>query len=414
MAREFNRLTPLKVTRLKIRGMHADGGGLYLQVSRYDTKSWIFRYTLEGQQHDMGMGPLHSITLAAAREKATAYRAMLVEGIDPIQARNATRNARMSEAARAMSFAECARRYIASHRAGWKNPKHAEQWVNTLATYAESVFGELPVQAVDTTLVMKAIEPLWIVKPETASRLRGRIESVLDWAKIRELRTGDNPARWRGHLDQLLPARGKVRAVEHHAALAYQKIGDFMAALREQGGTAARALEFAILTAARTGEVIGATWNEIDVTAKVWTVPPQRMKAEKEHKVPLSARVLEVIGRQQTMRESDFVFPSTRAGKPLSNMAMAELLKRMGHGNVTVHGFRSSFRDWASEQTNYPREVCEMALAHAVDSKVEAAYRRGDLFEKRRRLMNDWEKYCRMALGQPLATPAGKVIPIHA
>jgi integrase len=293
-----------------------------------------------------------------------------------------------------MTFREGAETYIAAHKAGWKNPKHAAQWPATLATYVYPVFGDLPVQAIDTGLVMKALEPIWTAKPETATRVRGRIESVIDWATARGYRQGENPARWRGHLENLFPKKSKVRRVEHHPALPYDEIGAFTASLRGQGGIGARALEFLILTAARTGEVIGARWDEFDLAQKVWTVPAERMKAGKEHRVPLSAPALAIVEAMRETRESEFVFPGGKRGKPLSNMAMLKLLKRMGRDDLTAHGFRSSFRDWAAESTGFPSEVVEMALAHMVGDKVEAAYRRGDLFAKRRQLMEAWARYC--------------------
>jgi integrase len=311
-----------------------------------------------------------------------------------VEARKAKRAEERLTAATATTFEQCAERYIAAHRSGWRNPKHAAQWPSTLKTYAYPVFGSLPVQAVDTGLVMKVLEPIWHAKPETASRVRGRIEAVLDWATVRGYRKGENPARWRGHLDKLLPARGKVRKVEHHAALPYAEMGDFMAALREQEGIAARALEFLILTAARTSEVIGARWQEFDLEGKLWIVSADRIKGGKEHRVPLSGAALTIIEAMKETRESEFVFPGGKAGKPLSNMAMLKALERMERTELTAHGFRSSFRDWSAERTNYPREVAEMALAHTVGDKVEAAYRRGDLFRKRRQLMAAWARYC--------------------
>jgi integrase len=286
--------------------------------------------------------------------------------------------------------------YIAGYRAGWRNPKHASQWQATLATYAEPVIGGLSVQAVDTALVLKVLEPIWTVKPETAGRVRGRIESILDWAKVRGYRTGENPARWRGHLDKLLPARSKVRRVEHHAALPYAELPGFLVSLRQQAGIAARALEFAICTAARTGEVIGARWGEIDLLDKTWTLPATRMKAGKEHRVPLSARALAILKEMQAHRHADnaFVFPGAKPGRPLSNMVFLMLLRRIGRGDVTAHGFRSTFRNWAAERTSFPAEVAEMALAHTVSDKTVAAYNRSDLFERRRRLMSAWTTFC--------------------
>jgi integrase len=293
-----------------------------------------------------------------------------------------------------MTFRECAERYIAAHRVGWRNAKHAEQWRSTLATYAFPIFGDLPVQAIDLGLVMKAIEPIWASKTETASRLRGRIESILDWAATRGYRQGDNPARWRGHLENLLPKRTKVRKVQHHAALPYGRVGDFIQALQQQRGVAAMALELCILTATRTSETIGARWQEVDLRETVWTIPADRIKAGKEHRIPLSAPAVAILQKLAAARSSDFVFPGGKPGQPLSNMALLALLKRMGRPDLTVHGFRSAFRDWAAELTNFPREVCEMALAHAIGDKVEAAYRRGDLFAKRRQLMEAWARFC--------------------
>jgi integrase len=351
---------------------------------------------------------LHAISLAEAREAATECRRLRFQGIDPIEARKAERQQARLEAAKGMTFRACAERYIETHKAGWRNPKHALQWASTLASYAYPVFGDLPVKAIDVGLVMKAVEPIWATKTETASRLRGRIESVLDWAAARGYRHGDNPARWRGHLDKLLPKREKVQRVQHHAALAYDEMGVFMEALRSQGGMAAKALEFCILTATRTSETINARWDEIDLTAKLWTIPAGRIKAGKEHRIPLSAPALMLLRQLAGTRSGEFVFPGGKAGKPLSNVALLALLKRMGCDDLTVHGFRSAFRDWAAERTHFPREVAEMALAHAIGDKVEAAYRRGDLFEKRRKLMQEWARFC------ALPHRSGKVVPIEA
>ncbi|MFJ1253343.1 tyrosine-type recombinase/integrase [Cupriavidus sp. CuC1] len=406
--RTIHTLSAVGVSKLKAPGYHADGGGLYLQVSPAGTKSWIFRFKLQGRAREMGLGSLNALSLADARGRAAECRRQLVDGIDPIEARKAVRDESRLEAAKAMTFDACATAYIGAHKAGWRNDKHVSQWENTIATYTQPVFGTLPVQSIDTALVMRVIEPMWNEKPETASRLRGRIESILDWATVRGLRRGENPARWRGHLEALLPARSKVRAVKHHAALPYDEMGAFVQAVRAEAGIAALALEFLILTAARTGEVIGARWEEFDLEAKVWTVPAERMKGKREHRVPLSPAALKVIAATQATRTGDYVFPGRKADKPLSNMAMLALLKRMEREDLTSHGFRSTFRDWAAERTNYAREVAEAALAHAVGDKVEAAYRRGDLFEKRRRLMNEWAKHCASS-GKGAA-----VIPIRA
>ncbi len=393
MKRQMLRLSTRGVVAKKKPGYYLDGGGLYLQVGESGSKSWIFRFVLKGKERQMGLGPFHTITLADARIAATDCRKLLLRQIDPIEARDADKTRQALQDARSMTFAECAAAYIRAHRAKWRNAKHAEQWTSTIETYCGPIIGALPVQDVDTGLVVKVLEPIWTTKPETASRLRGRIESVLDWARVRGYRTGDNPARWRGHLDNVLPGLNKRQRVKHHPALPFDQMGAFMESLRAQEGIAARALGFLILTATRTSEVIGAKWSEFDTDAKLWTVPGDRMKAGKEHRVPLSPQAIAFLAK--TPRPpTGYVFPGQKAGKPLSNMAMLELLKRMDRGDLTVHGFRSTFRDWASERTNFPRDVCEMALAHTVSDATEAAYRRGDLFEKRRRLMVEWAKHC--------------------
>jgi integrase len=409
MAR-VGKLTALKVTaiaRAKAPGYYSDGGGLFLQISRYGTASWVFRYRVTGRLREMGLGSLDTIGLADARERARKAREQRLDGLDPIEVRKSSRLAARLDVAKADTFKDCAKRYIAAYQPGWRNSKHAAQWGATLESYVYPVFGDLSVQAVDVGLVLKAIEPIWTTKPETASRVRGRIESILDWATAREYRKGENPARWRGHLENLLPARAKVRRVEHHAALPYPEIGAFMAELQQQEGIASRALEFAILTAARTGEVIGARWDEINIAARLWTIPAERMKGAREHRVPLSNAALTIVERISESRQGDFVFPGGNAGRPLSNMAFLMLLRRMGRSDLTAHGFRSSFRDWAAERTNFPAEVAEMALAHVVSGKVEAAYRRGDLFQKRRQLAEAWAKFCAAALS------AGNIVPLR-
>jgi integrase len=403
------RLTALKVRRAKRPGMYADGGGLYLQVSERGA-SWILRYMLNKRAREMGLGPVALFSLAEARTKALEARKLRHEGIDPIEARRAARAQLRLDAAKAMTFQQCAEAHIKAQRAGWRNGKHAAQWEATLAKYAGPIIGALPVGAINTALVLKVLEPIWTAKPETASRLRGRMEAALDWAKARGYRQGENPARWRGHLDKLLPAPAKVRKVEHHAALPYAELPGFMVALREHQGIVARALEFAILTAGRTGEVIGARWSEIDLLDKTWTVPAGRMKAGKEHRVPLSARVLAILEEMQGHHSADdgFVFAGGKPGQPLSNMAFLMLLRRMGRGDLTTHGFRSTFRDWVAERTSFPSDVAELALAHAVRNPVEAAYRRGDMFEKRRRLMDAWATFC-----TTVPTERGKVVALQ-
>jgi integrase len=405
MARTIHRLSPAMAKNAG-PGMHCDGGGLYLRASigvgGQVNRSWVFRFAAhDGRERYMGLGSLHDVSLAEARERAAGARKQHLSGADPIDARKLERGTAAAERAKTLTFIECADQYIAAHRAGWRNVKHAAQWEATLSTYAEPIIGALPVQAIDTALVMRVLEQeirdepdkpakrFWTTRPETAGRLRGRIESILNWAKVRGYRHGENPARWRGHLDHLLPGRGKVRAVKHHAALPYSELGTFMALLRERDAVAALALEFAILTAARTSEVIGAQWSEIDLQGNVWTVPADRMKGGREHRVPLSDAAISVLNCVAEIRENDHVFPGERR-PALSNMAFLMLLRRMRRGDLTVHGFRSTFRDWAAECTNLPNEVVEMALAHAVAGKVEAAY----LFEKRRRLMDAWAQFC--------------------
>jgi integrase len=373
--------------------MYADGGGLYLQVTGVGARCWIYRYTLNGRSREMGLGSLNAVTLSEARARAAEARRLKSAGIDPIGARDGQRAAERAEAARQITFRDAAEAYIKAHKAGWRNAKHGNQWRNTLAAYAYPVIGALPVQKIDTGLVVRVLEPIWATKTETASRVRQRIEAVLDSATARGYRDGENPARWRGHLDSLLPARAKVRRVKHHAALPYAELGAFMAELRERTGLAARAMQLLILTATRTTECIAARWSEIDLDNKIWAIPAERIKAGREHRIPLSLAAVTLLRQLAKTKVSEFVFPG-RPGKPLSHGVLRVLLKRMNRSDLTTHGFRSTFRDWAAEQTNYPREVAEMALSHAIGDKVEAAYRRGDLFAKRHRLMEEWSKHC--------------------
>jgi integrase len=394
------RLTPRQVANAKPRDgqramLLADGGNLYLQVTRTRdgsdfARSWVFRYELDGRRREMGLGGLHTLGLAEARDQARSHRRKLLEGMDPIEARNEARAAKRAKQAKTMTFQQCAAMYISAHESSWKNAKHRAQWTATLEKYAYPIIGDLPVSEVGTDTIIKIIEPIWQVKTETAARLRGRIERVLDFATVREFRSGENPARWSGHLANLLPAPGKARKVKHLAALSYIEIPAFMALLRDRRSTSGRALEFTVLTAVRTGETIGAKWDEIDFEARTWTVPADRMKAEREHRVPLSDRAMAIL--EGLPRTDKYVFAGG-SGRPLSDMAMLQLLRGMRPG-FTVHGFRSTFRDWAAEQTNYQNHVVEMALAHTIGDKVEAAYRRGDLFEKRRRMMNEWARFC--------------------
>ncbi|HLH98025.1 MAG TPA: integrase arm-type DNA-binding domain-containing protein [Xanthobacteraceae bacterium] len=386
-------LTVKKIERLKQPGRYADGHGLYLQVMSATNRSWLLRYERNGRERWLGLGPLHTFDLSEARERARKARQLLQDGIDPIEQRKSARAAQALAEARALTFQDAARQYFDAHERSWKNAKHRAQFLSTLETYAFPKIGRLSVAEIDTGLVLKVLEPIWHQKTETANRVRARIESVLDWATVRGYRTGDNPARWKGHLSETLPSRERIQKVVHHAALPYDDVSAFFKELKEREGVSARALEFTILTAARTGETIGATWEEIDLEAKTWTVPAGRIKGGREHKVPLSDRALEVLRGLPREKNNPSVFVGPRRGG-LSNMSMASVLKRMGRDDITVHGFRSTFRDWAAECTNYPNHVVEMALAHAVGDKVEAAYRRGDLFEKRRRLMTEWAKFC--------------------
>jgi integrase len=401
MARAIGKLSAVTV-KTAGKGMYSDGAGLYLHVNAAGARSWIFRFMLNGKAREMGLGPVHTIPLAEARRRAAECRRQRLDGTDPIEARRAGKvqaqeRARL-DAAKAMSFEACAHAYISAHRDGWKSPKSLAAWQGTLETDVFPVFGKVPVAAIDTGLVTKALQPIWTKKPETASRVRGRIEAILGYAVVHGWRpAGVNPATWRGHLDKVLPKKAKVRQLEHHAALTFPAIPAFMEELRRESSTAASALEFTILNAARTGEVIGARWSEIDGAAKLWVIPGRRMKGGREHRVPLSAPALAILDELAERRTGEFIFAGGVAGRPLSNMAMLQLLRRMECDDVTVHGFRSTFRDWAAERTRFQNEVIEMALAHAISDKVEAAYRRGDLFDKRRRLMEAWGGYCAVA-----------------
>jgi integrase len=398
--------TPLSAAKVRTAqpGRYGDGNGLYLLVRDNGTAFWLFRYVMAGRMREAGLGRArgtNSVSLADARAAAAPLYRLVKNGVDPLEQRkveaDAARAAAQAEQARAVTFKTAAGYCIDAHEAGWRNTKHAAQWRSTLATYVFPVMGDLPVGKVGTAEVLAALEPIWRAKPETASRVRGRIEAILDYGKTREWRTGENPARWRGHLDNLLPARSKVAKVEHHAALPWQQIAAFMTELRQRSGVAARALEFAILTAARTGEVIGARWSEIDLAATVWTVPEGRMKAGREHRVPLSDAALALLAEAAKMRTSadseGIVFPGQRRGEALSNMAMLVMLRRMGRGDLTTHGFRSTFRDWAAE-TGKPSDIAEAALAHTLGNKTQAAYQRGDLLERRRELMTGWASHC--------------------
>ena len=424
MVRRQQRLSALQVAKLSKPGLHGDGGGLTLQITTTGAKSWLLRYMMAGKPFGMGLGPTHTVSLAEARQKALDARKLLIEGINPLVVRRQNQIAGALASARMMTFDQCAEAYILAHKAGWKNAKHADQWTNTLNTYASPVFGHLPVAEIDTGLVVKCLSPIWESKTETASRLRGRIESVLGWATTSGYRTGENPARWKGHLDNLLATISKSSRTKHHPSLPWQRIGAFMAALRAREGVSARAVEFAVLTACRSGEVRGAKWTEFDTAGKVWTIPAERMKAKREHEVPLSDAALALL--ESMPKVGEIVFAGTKK-QLLSDMSLTAVIRRMngddkpvwadanGEG-VTVHGFRSSFRMWAAETTNYPREVAEHALAHQLPDAVERAYQRGSQFAKRAALMAEWSAYCATvqvdAVVKPIrgATPAEEVV----
>ena len=386
-------------------GLIADGGGLYLQISRSGSKSWVFRFMLNRRSREMGLGSLNAVSLSLAREKASQCRTLLADGIDPIEYRDAEKSKQIAHTHKNITFREASESYIRSHSAGWKNAKHAAQWASTLNTYAYPILGEVYASEIDTSLVVQVLDPIWSVKTETASRVRGRIEKILSWATVSGYRKGENPARWRGHLDNLMPPPSRMRRVKHHAAMPYSEVGNFIQQLRNGSGVSHRALEFVILTAARTQEVLGSNWNEIDFETGLWTVPAERMKGLREHRVPLVDRAIEILAEMRSTANSRFVFPGNRPNKGLSNMSLLAVLRRL-QIEATAHGFRSSFRDWASEVSDFPSEVAEQALAHVNKNKVEAAYRRGDLFVKRQRLMEAWATY--------LEKPQASVIPIRS
>lgn len=390
-----NALTALAVKNTK-PGRHADGGGLHLLVKESGARSWVYRFMLNGKSRDIGLGAAGTggVSLAEARDARDALRLKVKAGIDPLEERQqeAAKALATAQAERVagITFKAVAEAYMSTNEGSWRNDKHRQQWRNTLATYVYPVVGELPVGEVRTPHVLKILEPIWKDKAETASRIRGRMETILDAAKARGYREGENPARWRGHIAQILPARSRLTR-GHHKAMPYEAIPEFVRALHDREAVAALALEFTILTAARTGEVIGANWDEVDLEKAIWTIPANRMKAGREHRVPLSPRAAEILLSTRILRK-DWLFPATNGGT-MSGMAMSMVLRRM-KVDVTVHGFRSGFRDWCAECTSYAHEVAEMALAHTIGNKVERAYRRGDLFDKRRRLMDDWATYC--------------------
>lgn len=396
MARSVNKLSALKVRQLSAAGRYSDGDGLYLYISKLGTKSWVFRYRdrATGKHRDKGLGPLRDVSLEQARQAARDARLALRSGVDPIDARRQARSESAIERARAVTFGQCADRYIAAHQASWRNEKHGKQWRATIDTYAAPLL-PMPVAKVETPDVLRALEPIWSTKTETATRVRQRIEAVLDWAAARKYRDTENPARWRGHLDKLLPQPTKLKKVTPRAALAYADVAEFMRELRAREGLSARALELQILTATRPSEVAGARWDEFDLDSKTWAIPGERMKAGKPHRVPLSEQALALVKGLPRMagKGAAYLFPGSGKNPTMTTAAPLKLLKEM-RPNVVAHGFRSTFRDWAADMTAYPREIAEEALAHTLSDKTEAAYRRTDLFTKRASLMKDWARYC--------------------
>lgn len=401
MARKAKELSPLSVGRLTQPGHHAVGGvaGLYLYVIESGSRSWVLRVMVGTKRRHIGLGGFPDVPLAQAKERARKARDEIALGIDPIERKREAASQLRAQQATAITFKTAAETYVTAHGETWKSAKHLSQWNGSLKNYAYPVIGDLLIKDIGQEHVLKILEPIWKVKTETATRLRGRLEVVLDWATVRGFRTGDNPARWKGHLDKLLAAPGKIQKVEHHRALPIDAMPLFMIDLRKREGTSALALEFTILTAARSGETRGATWAEIDKNAKVWTIPAERMKAGKEHRVPLTDTALRLIERMPKIADSEFIFSAPRGGQ-LSDMSLTQVLRRM-KVDAVPHGFRSTFRDWAGERTNHPREVAEQALAHVLENKVEAAYRRGDALDKRRVLMKDWEAFIGKPTGQP-------------
>ena len=410
MARQQNRLTALQVSKLSKPGLYGDGGGLTLQITPAGVKSWLHRYMIDGKSFAMGLGPTHTVDLAEARRKALEGRRLLQDGVNPLLARNQQQVAAKLAETNMMTFDQCAEAYIQAKKPSWKNAKHAKQWSSTLKTYASPVFGAAPVADVDTGLVVKCLAPIWESKTETATRVRGRIESVLGWATTSGYRTGENPARWKGHLENLLATISKVRRTKNHPALPWQQAGAFVHALRARAGVAALALEFLVLTACRSGEVRGALWAEFDLDGRLWTIPAARMKGAREHQIPLSDPAIRILAALP--KDSDIVFPGTK-GQALSDMSLTAVVRRMGGrhdwvdadgARVTVHGFRTTFRMWAAEMTNYPREVAEHSLAHQLPDAVERAYQRGSQFTKRTSLMSDWAVYCSTLKTEATAT----------
>ena len=393
MPRKAAELPPLSINRLKEPGLWAVGGvaGLYLHVNARGARSWILRVVVGDKRRDMGLGGYPDIGVADARQKAREARLKIEQGVDPILLRKQAKSELMALQATDKTFEQAAGEYIKIHADSWSNDKHRKQWESTLAAYAFPVVGKLSLRHIRQEHILKILEPIWTTKTETATRVRGRIESILDWAKVKGLRTGENPAAWKGHLDHMLPAPTRLKKIEHLTAVPVREMPGFMVKLRQAAGIAAQALEFLILTAARSGEVRGITWEEVSLDDALWIVPAERMKMKKEHRVPLSNRAVDILKSQPRIDGNPLVFPAPR-GSQMSDATMSAVLKRM-NVDATVHGFRSSFRDWCGDYTNYPRDLAEQCLAHGADDPVEAAYRRGDALERRREIMNEWSKF---------------------
>jgi integrase len=391
----YGKLSATFVSKHRKPGTYNDGGNLYLQISSPTAKSWVFKFwdRERARVREMGLGSLHLVSLAQARTLAFEYRQLLQQGVNPLSARD-TRQAqqRLDQASKQMTFAQCAKAYIEAHGGSWKSPRHRQQWTNSIEQHVLPDIGDLPVAAIDVPTLHRLLQPIWATVPETGVRLRARIENILDWAKVLNYRSGENPARWKGNLDKLLPRPSKVRKIEHYASMPYAKVPAFIAQLRERGTVAAMALEFTILTAVRTGETLGAKWDEIDLDSGIWTIPPERMKAGAAHKVPLTKPALKILTSIKP-DASGFVFVGS-PGKPLAPTTLLKTMTLMRIKDGTPHGFRSSFRTWAAECTNFPREIAEAALAHANGDKVEMAYKRTDYFQKRRELMDEWARHC--------------------
>jgi integrase len=404
MARLGNRLTARFVATVTERGMHCDGHGLYLQVGPSGSKAWVFRYRRQGHLHDMGLGPLHTISLAQARAKALACRQQLLDGIDPLTEKRRAQQ----PVVEGITFAECAKQYIASHQAAWKGNTSADQWLSSLTAYAFPLIGRMPVGQIDVGAVMRVLDPHWTTKTETASRVRQRIEAILGWATTRGYLSGDNPARWRNHLENLLPKPAKIRSVTPHAALPANEISAFLDALKGRQGVSARAITFITLTAVRATECTGAKWDEIDWRERIWAIPASRMKTGVEHRVPLSPEAIAVLEHMAELRHSDFIFPGQSGA--LSKNSLRKRLADMGYGHITIHGLRASFRTWCAKSTNFAPEIAEASLAHRIGSAVERSYLRDDLIDKRRRLMESWARFCvthRPQSGEVVAIRAG-------